>query len=42
MIVVILVLILAAVVSKSARGILGGLMMLVFGVMLLMAGCAII
>lgn len=42
MIVVIAVLVLLAIVSRTARGIISGLLSLVFGVLLLMAGCAII
>ena len=38
----IIVLILAAIVSKGARNLLSGLMTLLFGVVLLMAGCAIV
>lgn len=37
----IIILILAAVVSKGARNLLSGIMTLLFGCLLLMAGCAI-
>lgn len=36
----ILILILAAIVSKGARGLISGLMTLMFGLLLLMASCA--
>lgn len=37
----IVVLILAAIVSQGARNLLGGIMTLLFGCLLLMAGCAV-
>lgn len=37
----ILILILAAIVSKGARGLISSIMTLLFGLLLLMVGCAI-